>query len=174
MSRLATMSAAAVEALFAAESNDTLVLLVRIYDPDTGEVIARIADNYTQRITDLTTDLDLVYGIVSNGNEYIFLPVEITLPSESQDGSSKFSLTINDVTQHLTPLIRTISGPPQVELDIVLKSQPNIVEAQFKDFFVSSISYNSNTVSCEMSMINYQVEPFPVYSFTPKYFRGLF
>jgi hypothetical protein len=172
MSRLGQMSPQAVEALFALESSDTLVTLLTVYDPDTQEPVAHISDNFTHRISE--TEAEVIYGITSNGIDYTFLPVEISLPSEDRDGSSRFSLVISDVTHYLTPLIRTISGPPKVRLQLVLKSQPDVIEAEFKEFFITSITYNGNQVTCEMNLINYQVEPFPIYSFTPKYFPGLF
>lgn len=166
------MSPQAVEALFALESTDTLISLITIYDPVTELPVIRICDNFTQRLTE--TVQEVVYGTVSNGLQFVFVPVQITLPSEDSDGSSKFSLSISDVTRELTPIIRELSGPPKVLLQLALKSQPSVIEAEFSDFYISSITYNSDQVVCEMSLINYQVEPFPVFSFTPKYFPGLF
>lgn len=172
MSRLGSMSPAAIRALFAQESDDTLMTLVTLYDPLTSAVAARLVDNFTQRLSE--TDTEVIYGTISNSEEYIFVPLEITLPSEEQDGSSRASLVIRDVTRYLTPIIRTLPGPPKIKIELVLKSTPDVVEATFTDFFISSINYNSDSVTCDLSLIDYQVEPFPVYSFTPKFFPGLF
>lgn len=172
MSRLGTMSPEAIRALFSPDGDDTLMALLTIHDPDTGIPSILISDNFTQRLSQ--TDDRVVYGTISRGVEYIFVPLEITLPSEERDGTSRASLVIHDVTKYLTPLIRSLTGPPTITIELVLKSSPSIVEAVFTGFYISSISYTEQSVTCSLSLIDYQVEPFPIYSFTPKFFPGLF
>lgn len=173
MSRLNTMSPAAIKAVFSTESTDDLILLLTIYDPDNSQiVVARLCDNFTQRISE--TNNEVVYGVVSNGNNFIYLPLEITLPTEEEAQAPRCSVTIHDVTQYLTPIIRELSGPPTVTLQLVLSSTPNVIEASFSGFYISNITYNKDTVTAELSMIDYEREPFPMHSFTPAYFPGLF
>lgn len=175
MSRLTTMSPAAIAALFSPDSQSSLVTLLTIYDPnDDNTVLIRIADNYTQRLDDAATTADILYGINSRRNDFYFLPMSITLPSEEPNAAPRCSITLDDVTKQVVPIIRQISGPPRVKIELVLNSSPNTVEASFDKFYLSSITYNANQVNAELSMIDYAVEPFPAYSFTPKYFPGLF
>lgn len=175
MSRLSTMSQAAIAALFSPDAQSTLVTLLTIYDPnDDTTVLLRIADNYTQRLSDAATDADISYGIISRSNSFYFLPMEITLPSEEPNAAPRCSIVLNDVTKQVVPIIRQISGPPRVKIELVLNSSPDTVEASFDKFYLSSISYNANQVTAELSMIDFATEPFPAYSFTPKYFPGLF
>ena len=103
MSRLSSFSPAALKAMFSPDGDDTLAVLLTI----TGEGITtpiRLADNYTQRLS--STDDDVVYGIQSRGNNYVFLPFQITLPSEEADAAPRCQITLNDVTRYLTPTIR--------------------------------------------------------------------
>lgn len=173
MSRLNTMSPAALKAFFSPESDDTLLTLITIYDPaDPSKVVARIADGYTKRI--METPRDVVYGVTSRNQDFIFLPVNISLPSEEFAGAPKCSLSINDVSKQLVPIIRTISGPPKILMELVLASTPDVVEAQFPGFYIINFSYSAESVQAELSMINYASEPFPAYTFTPAYFPGLF
>lgn len=176
MTRLDTMSPQALAELYKQESSDTLVTLITLLDSETGEVLERLADNFSQRLegTGYTTADDIVYGIVSRGNNYIFLPLEVTLPGDDVSGSSRAQLVIRDVTSYITPLIRTLTAPPQITLELVLKSQPDIVEISFSGFYMTGISYTADQVSAELALIDYQLEPFPVHSFTPSYFPGLF
>lgn len=193
MSRLASLSPAAIKAMFSTESDATLMTLITIYDPtstNVNAVAARICDNYLQRLTTntvlslsgypsnaqtiVTNDDDLVYGVVSNGNNFIFLPVEISLPSEEDNSAPKCSLVIRDVTRYLTPIIRDIQSPPRVLIELVLTSTPDVVEASFSGFYISNISYNADSVTCELAMTDYAVEPFPCFTFTPQYFPGIF
>ena len=173
MSRLTTMSPAALRAVFSPDADADLFFLLTIYDPQNpSQVVARLSDGYTQRISE-TAD-EVVYGVQSRSQNFIFLPMEITLPSEDEAQAPRCTLTLNDVTRYVTPLIRTISGSPKVLMELVLSSSPNTVEASFSGFYISSITYNANTVSAELAMIDYEREPFPQHSFSPKYFPGLF
>lgn len=193
MSRLASLSPAAIKAMFSTESDATLITLITIYDPtstNVNTVAARICDNYLQRLdtnsiiglvgypasdqTVVTDGNDLVYGVVSRSNNYVFLPVEISLPTEEDNAAPKCSLVIRDVTRYLTPLIRNIQSPPRVLIELVLTSTPNVVEASFPSFYITNINYNADTVSCELAMTDFAVEPFPCFTFTPQFFPGIF
>lgn len=173
MSRLGTMSPAAIRAVFSPESDSDLYMLLTIYDPSNpSNVIARLSDGYTQRISE--TDDEVVYGVVSRGESFVFLPLNISLPTESDDQAPTCSITINDVTRYIMPLIRQLNGPPSVKLELVLSSTPDVVEASFSEFYLTGITYNAESVSGNLSMVNYDVEPFPSHSFTPFLFPGLF
>lgn len=185
MSRLSTMSQAAIAALFKPDSKETLITLLTIYDPNNeNNVLVRLADNYLQRIETLTSldlsdlpttgDEDVIYGVVSNNLSYIFMPMQITLPSEEQNTAPRASIVLNDVTRYVVPIIRTISGPPKIKLELVLTSSPDIVEISFDKLYMSSITYNADQVTAELSMIDFATEPFPAYQFTPAHFPGLF
>jgi hypothetical protein len=169
------MSSAALAALFSPDSQNTLVTLLTIYNPDNEtEVLLRIADNYTQRLNDSAEQDDIVYGIISRGTQFLFLPMSINLPSEEENAAPRCSIVLTDVTKQIVPIIREISGPPRVKIELVLNSTPNTVEVSYDRFYLSSISYNADQVSAELSMLDFAVEPFPAYSFTPAHFPGLF
>lgn len=172
MSRLTTMSPEAIKAVFAQESDADLAVLLTFYDPDTNQPSVRLCDNYTTRISE--TSEDVVYGIVSRSNNFTFLPLQITLPQEDEAQAPRMSIVINDVTRYVIPIIRSLSKPPKVLMELVLTKTPDTVEASFSGFFVSSFTYNADQVTCELSMVDYEREPFPMHSFSPKYFPGLF
>jgi hypothetical protein len=167
------MSPAAIRAVFSPDADDDLIFLLTVYSPADGvTVLARLADSYTKRISE-TAD-EVVYGVTSNSNDYTFLPMEISLPSEDEAQAPKCSIVMHDVTRYLTPIIRNLSGPPRIKLELVLSKTPDIVEVSFTDFYINSFNYNSDSVTAELSMIDYEREPFPMHSFTPKYFPGMF
>jgi hypothetical protein len=173
MSRLTTMSPEAIRAIFSPDADSDLIFLLTIYDPaNPSQVIARLADGFTQRISE--TDDEVIYGVVSNGNPYIFLPIEVTLPTEEEAQAPKCSITIHDVTRYIVPMIRDIVGPPKIKMELVLSKTPDIVEVSFDGFYINSFTYNADTVSASLSMIDLEREPFPMHSFTPRYFPGLF
>lgn len=167
------MSPSALKAVFSPDADDDLIILLTIYDPlDDSIVKARLADGYTKRISQ--TDTEVIYGVTSNSNDYMFLPMEISLPSEDEAQAPRCSIVMHDVTRELTPIIRDITAPPRVKLELVLSKSPDVVEITFSDFYISNFTYNSDSVSAELAMIDYEREPFPMHSFTPQYFPGMF
>lgn len=173
MSRLTSMSPAALKAVFSPEADDDLITLLTIYNPaNESEVIYRLADGYTKRISE-TAD-EVMYGVTSNGNDYTFLPMQISLPSEDEAQAPKCSIIMYDVTRYLTPIIRSITAPPRIKLELVLSKSPDVVEVSFSDFYINNFSYSSDSVTADLTMIDYEREPFPMHSFTPRYFPGMF
>lgn len=167
------MSPNALKAVFSPDADDDLITLLTIYDPlDENIVIARLADSYTKRISE--NDTDVVYGVTSNSLDYTFLPMEISLPSEDEAQAPRCSIVLHDVTRYLTPIIRTITAPPRIKLELVLSKSPDIIEVSFSDFYINNFTYNSDSVTADLAMIDYEREPFPASSFTPRYFPGLF
>jgi hypothetical protein len=172
MSRLSTMSPEAIKQVFSPDADADLITLLTFYDEDDNTVIARIADNYTKRLSE-TAD-DVIYGVSSNGEDYIFLPFQMVLPSEESDSPPRASITMNDVTRYLIPIIRELTQAPRVEIQLVLTKTPDIVEVSFGDMYVSNFNYSADSVTAELSPLNVEAEPFPSHSFTPAYFPGLF
>lgn len=175
MSRLTSMSPAALRAVFSPDADADLFILLTVYDPnDPSQVVLRLADGSTQRIESLTTNDRVVYGVNSRGNDYVFLPMEISLPSEEEAQAPRSSLVLRDVTQYATPLIRAINGPPKILMELVLSTTPNVVEASFSGFYINGFTYTVDSVTAELAMIDYEREPFPQHSFSPIYFPGQF
>lgn len=173
MSRLTTMSPDAIRAIFSPEADSDLLFLLTIYDPSSPTtVVARLADGFTKRISE-TAD-EVVYGVTSRSQDFIFLPMEISLPTEDEAQAPRCSIVLRDVTRYVIPIVRTIVGPPTVKMELVLSKTPDTVEASFTGFYISNFSYNADSVTADLSMIDYEREPFPMHSFTPAYFPGMF
>lgn len=169
MSRLASLSPEALKTVFSPDADDTLVVLLTF--SGTGISTTRIADNYTGRLSETSTDV--LYGLTSRGNDFWFLPFNFSMPTEN-DSAPRCSLTINDATQQLIPILRTINEAINVKIEIVLKSDPDTVEVDFGNFLMSGITYNTDTITGELTVESLALEPFPAHNFTPSYFPGLF
>lgn len=171
MSRLSSLSSAAKAALFAQEADNTFITLVTF----TGTGISppvRIADNYTQRISE--TDTEVTYGVISRSNNYLFLPFNLTLPIEDSDQIPQCQIRINDVTRFLIPTIRNLTTTMTATIELVLKTSPNTVEVSFPNFLVGGIQYNADAIIATLTVASLVNEPFPAHTFTPSYFPGLF
>jgi hypothetical protein len=173
MSRLTTMSPDAIRAIFSPEADSDLLFLLTIYDPSNpSTVVARLCDGFTKRISE-TAD-EVIYGVTSRSQDFTFLPMEISLPTEEEAQAPRCSIVLRDVTRYVIPIVRTIVGPPTVKMELVLSKTPDTVEASFTGFYISNFSYNADSVTADLSMIDYEREPFPMHSFTPAYFPGMF
>jgi hypothetical protein len=170
MSRLASLSPAALKAMFSPDSDDTLISLLTFSGANIVTPI-RIADGYTQRITE-TAD-EVTYGVPSRGNNFLFLPFEITLPTE-EDAAPRCRITMHDVTRYLVPVIRGLNGAPNVTIELVLSSNPDVVEVSFGGFLMGGISYTADSITGDLTVESLAVEPFPAHTFTPSHFPGLF
>lgn len=170
MSRLQGLTPEALKALFSPDSDDTLITLLTLTGSNLTETI-RLADGYTQRISE--TDDDIEYGVISAGVTYRFLPFNIELPSE-EDANLNCSITLNDVTRSLLPEIRKLTTAPNVQIDLVLASNPDYVEISLGDFYLGNISYAGDSISANLTVQSYENEPFPSGTFTPGYFQSMF
>lgn len=166
------MSAEAIRAIFSPEADTDILMLLTIYAEDEVTPSVRLADGFTQRLSE-TAD-EVTYGVVSNSQQFTFIPMEITMPSEEESQAPRCSILIQDVTRYLIPIIRTITYQPKVKLDIVLSKTPDVIEVSFSDFYINNFTYTANQITADLSMIDYEREGFPAHSFTPAYFPGLF
>lgn len=186
MSRLSTLTASAIKAMFSSETDERLIMLITIYDPSNPSTpVVRLADGFTQRLITnnagdianqpVTTDSEVIYGVVSNSHNYVFIPMQVNIPGEPDTGVSNCSLTINYVTPEAIELIRTqLNGPAKVGIELILSGNPNSVEASFPGFYITNVTYNAEAITFELTLIDYAREPFPCYNFIPSYFPGLF
>lgn len=171
MSRLATLSPAAVKAMFSPDADDTLITLLTL----TGTGIAtpiRLANSYLTRISE-TAD-EVVYGVVSRSNNYLFIPFNLSLPTDEHAVERQCDITIHDVTRYLIPSIRSLAAPPSVLVELVLRSAPDTVEISFGSFRLTSIKYNRDNITAKLTDDSLTVEPFPQHTFTPSVAPGLF
>jgi len=175
MSRLNSLSQSAVRAMFASETPEALILLITITDPADPANPIRLADGYTNRIASLTTDTDVVYGVTSNSKDYLFMPMQISLPGEQEAGAAQCSLVLDFVTPEVINLIRThLTSPVSVQIDLVLASSPNTIQTTFSGFKITNVTYNADQITFDLNMVSLSREPFPCYTFTPANFPGLF
>lgn len=169
MSRLTSMSPAALKALFSPDSSEQLITLVTL---TSGAEVVRLADGFTQRLSE--TEEDVIYGVRSRGQDFVFLPIEIGLPSDEDGAAPRAQLTIHNVTRYLTPFIRGLVAPPRVDLEIVLASSPDTVEVSFGGMSLASVTYSAETVQGNLTVDTLALEPFPAHTFTPNWFPGMF
>lgn len=165
-----TLSSAAVTTVLSPETSDDFIVLFVISGGGLSSTL-RIANGYTKRISE--TDDDVVYGVVSNGHSYQFLPISVVLPQED-DATPTAKLSIGNVGRELIPELRGLDSPPSVEITLVLRSDPDVVEASWSGFQFSTVQYNIDTITLQLSSESDAMEQFPCFGFYPSYHPGIF
>lgn len=111
---------------------------------------------------------------VSRGNTYLAYPFMISLPNDSPDTPPQVQLTIDNIDRTIVAAIRELATTPYVTMEVVKVSDADVVEASFRDFRMSKITYDALTVVSTLGIEGFTAEPYPAGSFNPGNFPGLF
>lgn len=153
------LSAVLQRAAYAQDTKEVVLLLLAIDHPNLVSPI-RVVNN--------------LEPITSQGYTWAAFPFEVSLPSESDDQIPSMPLKIDNVDRQIVTAIRNLQGAPDITLDVVVASQPDIVEATFVGFKLKSVSYDNLVVEGEMRLEEILSEPFPQHRMTPSLFPGLY
>jgi hypothetical protein len=111
--------------------------------------------------------------IVSRGQTYVGFPFDFELPGEDADSPSKARLRIDNVDRRIVEVVRRISSPPLVTLEVILASAPDTVEFVFSGLTMREIDYDVTSVSGDLLFESIFAEPV-TYTMTPSRFPGLY
>lgn len=156
---------------FAQETGVCPVFLLTITHEAISEPI-RVSSDPTERLIETATDI--VYGTRSRGEDYVFFPFTLVLPTDEDEGPQNMQLTLDNVQRQYVETLRTISGPPTVTAEIVLSHTPDLVEAQWPEYLLTNAKYDATLITGTLTLETLFREPFPALSFSPSYFPSLF
>lgn len=170
-----------LRAFFTPDSPENIITLLKISGANLAEPIY-LCDGYTKRLDALTTDDEVVYGLTSEGIDHIFLPFNFPMPSDGGADGAKSTLTIYNATGLITPLIRTLTAPPTVRIQVVMQGATEasngeevcLPEITIDNLELGGISYDKDQVTGHLSVDTRMGEPFPCHTMTPSYCPGLF
>ena len=164
-----TTSANFRSAAFSNETDEVVICLLTITHAEMAEPL-RLSSDPTQRIS----ENPLAYATVSRGETFVFLPFEFTLPADQDDVPPRVSLNLANADRALIGLLRTISSPLQIKVEVVLASSPDEVEVDLPIMQLSEIDYDAQGVRANLVIDGMQTEPFPSGQFDRGRFPGLF
>jgi len=159
------------QAAYAQETGRTIIALITLTHESLSEPI-RISTDPTERLS--TPILDVVYGTVSRGNQYVFLPLKIQIPSDTDEGPGNMTIELDNVHRAYTEAIRSIFTPISVLVELVLDNAVDTVELQWPEFLVTNITYDATLIKATLALETLEREPFPSGIFGPAHFPGLF
>jgi hypothetical protein len=166
------VSLTARQAIAAPESDETWIQLLTITHPSLPEPV-RVSSDPTQ-VLDIDDAQGPVYGTVSRGQSYVHWPFEIHLPAEDGEQLPRVRLVIDNVDRRIAEGLRTIQGPPEVALEVVLASDPDTVEAGPFLMTLRRAVYDAAAISADLAFEDILNQAIPGDSFTPATTPGLF
>lgn len=161
------------QAAYGSETGRVIIALISITHSSLAEPIMLSSDP-TQRLEEYTTDEEVIYGTVSNGNKYIFLPMRIKLPDDTDQGPGDITLELDNLHRDYITAIRNVFTPVSVNIALILDNTPDIIEAQWPEFYLTNIKYDANVITGTLKLETLMGEPFPSGKFTTSYFPGIF
>lgn len=153
------------------------------YSQETDQVTIALltfsSDEMTQPVYVASDSYELlpianVRGVVSNGQEYVYLPFDIYLPRDDKTGAVSAKLRIENIDRRIIGTLRSVKKPISVNIKVVLSNNVDNIELEFENFKLSNVSYDSTIIEGNLSLDYWNLEPFPSGRFTPSGFPGLF
>ena len=154
--------------VFAQETDSVFIILITLSSDELDDDIRLASDPFE------TLPVANVQGVESNGLEYIFIPFEISLPRDDSTGTVSATLRIDNVEREIIAQARTITTPLSVKIQCVLSDDVDVVEMEYDYFSLSNLQYDAMTISGQLTLNYWGLEPFPSGRFIPSQFPGLF
>lgn len=156
------------QAAFAPQTDEVFIILITISGDDLPDTL-RVASDPMELLPNAG-----VRGVVSRGEEYIFLPLDVELPQQDDSGVSRAKITIDNIDRRIVEGARRASRGLSVTIEVVLSSDPDTVEVSVPDFRFENVRYNAFTVTGDISMEYFDTEPLPKGRFNPSKWPGIF
>ena len=112
--------------------------------------------------------------ITSRGDVYTAFPFKFTLPVDDGESNREVKLEIDNVGLELINDLRSVVDPIDIKIELILASNPSIVEIAYEDIKLRKISINAQTISGTMTMDDFLNTGLTSEEYTPTNFPGLF
>jgi len=153
-----SLSAAALAAIYAQETDRTFLLLATI--SGSGFTTFRVARNNE--------------NVLSNGNTFSAYPFAVFLPDERDDRPPEMNFAIDNVNRSITDALRAAPTAPVVRLEVVLATSPDTREYGPVDLTLRNVAFDGQLVTGTLTFEDVLNEQYPGYTFNPVDFPALF
>ena len=152
-----TLTAAGIAELSAQETGTAWLVLLTIDHPDLDEPIR------------ITSD---AMATASQGFIFEPFPFEITLPDDVEGRTPQASLQIDNTSQEIIALLRGMTTPASLTIQIVRSADPNVVEREWAGIEWRSSQYDVAAITGTLTIDELAAEEFPYITFDGR-FKGL-
>jgi Domain of unknown function (DUF1833) len=153
-----TLSANALRSAFAQQTDEVWLVLLTIHHPGLADDIRLVNDNS---------------GLTSNGEVFVPFAFKLELPAEDPDNPGEARLTVDNIDRTIVTAMRSLSTPPEVTIQVILASDPDMIEAEFAGMVLRDVKWDAQSVSGVLRYEDITTEPVAV-QMTPQRFPGLF
>lgn len=154
-----TLSNAALTSMMAEETSEPWILLLTMDHADLDDPV-RVVRNKTD--------------ITSNGNLYVGFSFDVNLPTDSGDTVPITSIRMDNVDRRIVDAVRAISSPATVKLEVILASDPDVVEITLDNMKMRQVEYDALLVEAVLQYEDVLHQAFPTHTYTPANAPGLF
>lgn len=112
-------------------------------------------------------------NITSNGHLYVAWEFELDLPGEDPENPGNARLRIGNIDPLIIQSLRAIASPPTVTLQVILASNPDLVEIEFAGLVLRNATYDAMQIRGDLAFEEILTEPVAT-TLTPAKFPGMF
>jgi hypothetical protein len=167
-----TLSSRALASAHAQTTDEVWLLLLRVIHPDIVHTAEDLAAGQTNGVLRFVNNNEDITG-GSDNKPYIAFPYQFDLPGEDPEQPSVARLRIDNVDLRIIEQVRALSSPPECDVELVLASQPLVVEISFEGMTLRTVEFDSMIVEGALTMEEIFVEPVSL-EMTPARFPSLF
>ena len=141
-----TVSSVLRRAIYSEGTERTVIALAEVSSPSFGSPLRFTTDG---RPT------------VHNGQTYEPFGFQIQLPDDREASQPRAIFAVPNVSHEIVALLRSIEGPADVRLTVVLDDNPNRIERGPWDFKLTGVTYDRNFVRGTLQPDTLLNEPYP-------------
>lgn len=148
--------------------------LQSLFSQDTAEVWLVLLDIDHSTLPTPIRVVNDTKNITSNGNVYTAFPFDISIPADIGERLANVKLTISNVTRTLIQTLRTIEDSPTVDMNLVLASDPDNIQAGPFEMRLHDVTYDTLSITGTLGFEDILNEPFPADTYRPANFPSVF
>jgi hypothetical protein len=154
-----TLSPELLAQLFSQESNDPFLMLVTLNHSSMPQPLYFCAN---------------AVEVISNGITFLPFPVKIVLAPDDGESSREIQMIFDNVSREIIDELRTVTDPIEVQIDMVLASNPNYIQLSILDLKIKSINYDRQKINAKLYLDNFLTVGLPSEKYVPSQYKGLF
>ena len=109
---------------------------------------------------------------ISNGQTFQHFPFELILPDDVEGRAPQAQLRIDNTSQEIIALLRGLTTPPSLTIQIVRSATPDVIEREWSGLEWRSSQYDIGAISGTLTIEDMALEEFPYITFDGR-FKGL-
>lgn len=144
---------------FLQETDEPYLILLTVAHDDIAPSI-RVVDNNED--------------ITSNGNLFTKFAFDMELPDSREGASPRARVSIDGVSREISEAIRTIDSAATIQIEIIRATDPDVLEMNWAPMSLRNVRWDASRISGELVLEEMDIEPFPIWQFSPANAPGLF